>query len=1075
MKKVGIFLAALLASIALGAQTPEQTGGKYYAYPAPAGVVYHAAPAGFEPFYISHYGRHGSRWLTHEERYDRLLSYFGDKGNLTAEGKVVAAKVKAIYKDGRKNAGKLSPVGASQQRGIAGRMYRNFPGVFRNGAVIHAVSSTVGRCISSMEAFTGELRKLDKSLAVYSSSDPAHMAYIAGGSKEIDDMEENLSFPIGESPDRLVCALFKDTSKVADKYWLMKELHNAASDIQDITLKTSLYDIFTQEEMLAIYDRNNLAKNTIDGDVVRNGGLSATASIPLWQDIVARADAAVAAGSPAANLRFGHETYLLHLAAFLQLERAWEMDKVIPMAANLQMVFYRNPEGTVLVKFLFNEKEARIPAPTDIWPYYAWEDVKDYYATRIERLGHLRTLNAINTMVGTDKNTTASSSRFGKGSEELGQTLPAVLSPNGQTFWTPQTRDTEKKGVSPFYYSDGKFQGFRASHWLTGGATQDYGSFTIAPISGRLRLSPEERATAYDHSLESAHPHYYSVVLPDEHLQAEMTATSHCAVFRITPGQDGDIHIVLNHNSDEGVGTVRIDTLNHVIYATNPIHRIYQGWGKSANYSGHLVLVYKDRPVDAGVKDGIAYLTFKGRKTRPLEFCASTSFTGYEGAMLNLQTEIGDKDFEDVAAGLAEVWCEKLHRIDIESDDTAAVNQFYGALYRASFLPREISDCDGSFPRFVYGTTMKRKGRHFTDFSLWDTYRALHPLLTIIEPSLSGELMQSLADMAYEGGWMPIFPCWNSYTSEMIGDHAASVIADAYLKGIRNFDIEKAYDGLRQNAFGTPARYEDYAEGKGRRAVVSYWEYGYIPLEDKVEEAYHKGEQVSRTLEYAYDDYALAQLSKALGKDYDHNVLMKRSAYWRNVFDPAIRWMNGRHSDGRFEVAPDLTANLSWITEGCDLHYSWYVPQDPQGLIAAMGGSDAVCSRLDELFDRGYYWHGNEPCHQIAYMYALAGHPEKTRQRVSHILETEYDDTAGGLSGTDDAGQMSAWYILSSLGFYPLCPASGEYVVGTPAFPKATLNLENGNSFTILKDASAPERIYLKHGEILAGGSLRLK
>lgn len=352
------------------------------------------------------------------------------------------------------------------------------------------------------------------------------------------------------------------------------------------------------------------------------------------------------------------------------------------------------------------------------------------------------------------------------------------------------------------------------------------------------------------------------------------------------------------------------------------------------------------------------------------------------------------------------------------------------------------------------------------DFSMWDTYRAVHPLLNIISPTKSGDMMQSLVRMYEQGGWLPIFPCWNSYTAAMIGDHCVSVLADAYVKGIRNFDAEKAYEAMRKNAFETPASVEEYKNGMGRRALQSYLKYGYIPLEDEVSDAFHTNEQVSRTLEYAYDDFCVAQMAKALGKNEDYKALMARSENWRNVLNPQTGYVDGRYADGRFQNEVSPFQKQKFITEGAPCHYSWYVPQNPQGLIAAMGGREQFVSKLDSMFTEGRYWHGNEPCHQVAYMFNYAGEPWRTQKYVRHILDTEYLDDAGGLSGNDDAGQMSAWLLFSYMGFYPVCPATPYYMIGSPVFPKLTLNLENGKAFTIIAEKASAENIYIQRAEL---------
>ena len=329
---------------------------------------------------------------------------------------------------------------------------------------------------------------------------------------------------------------------------------------------------------------------------------------------------------------------------------------------------------------------------------------------------------------------------------------------------------------------------------------------------------------------------------------------------------------------------------------------------------------------------------------------------------------------------------------------------------------------------------------YYDDFSMWDTYRALHPLLNIIDPHRSGDMMQSLVLKAEQGGWMPIFPCWNSYTAAMIGDHCAVVLADAAVKGIKGFDIDSAYKYLRKNAFDSPGSFDDYKNGMGRRALKSYLKHGYIPVEDPVAEAFHDDEQSSRTLEYAFDDYALAQIAKKLGNQKDYKKLMRRSQNWRNVMDRKSGYANGRHANGKFVAGTDPFTFNDAFTEGAPCHYTWYVPHDVPGLIDLMGGNEKFTAKLDSMFSQGRYWHGNEPCHQIPYMFDAAGRWDLTQKYVRHIMDTEYMATPGGLSGNDDAGQMSAWYVFSALGFYPVAPSTPYYYIGVPAFKSITLD-----------------------------------
>ncbi|MBQ2588806.1 MAG: GH92 family glycosyl hydrolase [Prevotella sp.] len=708
-------------------------------------------------------------------------------------------------------------------------------------------------------------------------------------------------------------------------------------------------------------------------------------------------------------------------------------------------------------------------------------------------------LQGINTFMGTSPSITKTAGLFGKKTEEFGQTLPAVLVPNGMNFWTPQTRWTEKKCVAPYYYKDTEFQGFRNSHWIVGGCTQDYGSFTLAV---------GEKDCPLNHEQEYSRPDYYAIVLPDAGVGAEMTATSRAAIFRFTPlgnreaidplladrvqsAQNGFRRITLRlvPNSDEKESTITLDAANNRLFATNPIHRIYQGWGESAGFAGHYVLTWKDRLVDSRITDSIAYLTFEIPEGRSLIVKAASSFTDEKGAWKNLQAEIPHWDFLKVRMQLNETWLQHLSKLQAESSDISSLHQFYGSFYRASFLPHEINDVDGRYPKFAGNGEIYSLSSHkqYMDFSMWDTYRAVHPLLNIISPTKSGEMMQSLVRMYEQGGWLPIFPCWNNYTAAMIGDHCVSVLADAYVKGIRNFDFVKAYEAMRKNAFETPASETEYKNGMGRRALQSYLKYGYIPLEDEVKDAFHTNEQVSRTLEYAYDDFCVAQMAKALGKTEDYQTLMKRSENWRNVLNPQTGYVDGRYADGRFQNETSPFEKQKFITEGAPCHYTWYVPQNPQGLIEAMGGKVSFVSKLDSMFTEGRYWHGNEPCHQVAYMFNYAGEPWRTQKYVRQILDTEYLDATGGLSGNDDAGQMSAWLLFSYMGFYPVCPATPYYMIGSPVFPKLTLNLENGKSFTIIADNASSENIYIQsatlngqpythnyllHEDIMNGGEL---
>lgn len=716
-------------------------------------------------------------------------------------------------------------------------------------------------------------------------------------------------------------------------------------------------------------------------------------------------------------------------------------------------------------------------------------------------------LELVETRIGTAPSLTKTAGLFGKKTEEFGQCIPAVLEPHGMNFWTPQTRDTERKCVSPYYYNDTTLQGFRNSHWLVGGCTQDYGSMTLMPLYGTLRTSPQARASRTDHAYEISTPAYYSNRLLSEGITAELTGRSRAAIFRFTYDNAGDAYLVVNPNSDEAMGHVEIDSINNRITGYNPVHRIYQGWGEPAGYAGYFVIQLDRKPLEYGVFSGDsvmagklsagnlpavgAYVRFKVDKGEQVLVRAASSFTDAEGALRNLEAEIPHTDFERTRAELTDIWNHRLGMIKVEGATPDEQTKFYSALYRASMLPRTFNDVDGRYPRFGSGNiieTVAPGHTYYDDYSMWDTYRALHPLLNIITPDASADMMQSLVTKYEQGGWLPIFPCWNSYTSAMIGDHCIAAIADAYVKGIRGFDIGKAYEGMRKNAFTIPEAFDDYRNGMGRRALPSYIKYGYIPLEDSVKEAFHKQEQVSRTLEYAFDDFALSRIARALGRDADADTLEARALNYRNIIDPSTGYANGRHADGRFLTGSNPFGFTKFITEGAPCHYTWYVPHHQRGLMEAMGGREAYAAKLDSMFTHGRYWHGNEPCHQVAWLFNYAGQPWKTQQAVRHILDTEYLPVPGGLSGNDDAGQMSAWYVFGALGFYPVCPATPYYAIGSPVFPRAEIAVGNGRTFTIEAEGTSPENIYIQsatlngkpynksyisHSDITGGGVLR--
>lgn len=572
----------------------------------------------------------------------------------------------------------------------------------------------------------------------------------------------------------------------------------------------------------------------------------------------------------------------------------------------------------------------------------------------------------------------------------------------------------------------------------------------------------------------------------------------------------GESFIVVEPNSDEGEGFVEIHPERNEIVGYNPAHRIYQGLGQPAGFSGYFVAIFDVPFAGYGTWNGEqvnqqststqgsktpvgAFIRFAAKANQVVKVKIGTSFTSLEGARKNLQAEIPDWNFNQVRQLSADAWNQALGKVRVQATQEQDLSLFYTALYHTKMLPRIFSDADGTYPGFAEDNNFyKANGfNYYEDFSMWDTYRAVHPLLTLLEPDRASHMAQSLLKKAEQGGWLPIFPCWNQYTAAMIGDHATAMIGDAITKNINGIDPEKAYTVMRRNAFEVNTNVAEYKNGKGRRALASYLKYHYIPLEDSVWDAFHKREQVSRTLEYAYDDFVLAQVAKKLGKQADYEILMRRAKNYENVFDTQTGYVRGRYADGRWiEPFDPFATRASFITEGSPYQYTWYVPQDVAGLIRLMGGKEKFVNRLDTLFDLRYYWHGNEPGHQTVYLYPYAGEAWKTQGRVRTIIREEYGTDAGGLSGNEDSGQMSAWLAFSMMGLYPVCPGMPYYVLGSPVFRETTFTSPAGKKFTIKANKNSPTncyiqsatlngkpftRTYLLHQEIINGGELVLE
>lgn len=681
----------------------------------------------------------------------------------------------------------------------------------------------------------------------------------------------------------------------------------------------------------------------------------------------------------------------------------------------------------------------------------------------------------VNPLAGTANSTTPSALKLGSAQENFANTIPSVCTPFAMTQWTPQTQASESKCTPPYYYKDDAFSGFRGSHWISGSCMQDYGSVTIMPVTGSLKTI--NYAAKFNHKDEKSTPYVYRLNLTSYKIHAAVTATSRCGMMEFTVDATDSLYLLITPNSDFGEGYIKIDTKKGEIYGYNPVHRIYQGWGKPAGFNGYFVIKISRTPGTKGtfagdkvfIKDSIAvqknmgsFIGFRMQKGEKLYVKVGTSFSSLQGARKNLAAELPGWDFDNTVAKCRQIWQQALKQVTVVTANETDKRIFYTSFYHAMQHPRLYNDVDGVYPRFAgnYQLEKMSSGNYYDDFSLWDIYRAQVPLLEILRPKLANDLVQSLMLKGEQGGWLPIFPCWDNYTSEMIGDHTTSIITSAYLKGISTANVSEAYRLMRKNAFDVPDE-KGYKDGKGRRALTSYLKYGYIPLEDSVKDAFHKMEQVSRTLEYAYDDYALSQLSKKLGRDADYRLLIKRAGNYKNLFDTTTGFVRGRMENSDWTKTFDPDVRQSYITEGTPRQYTFYFPQDVPGLARLMGGRKILEANLDSIFIKNEYWHGNEPGHQIPFMYNYTASCWKTQRQVRTILATEYSDGPGGLGGNDDAGQMSAWYMFAAMGFYPLNPISGEYLLCSPIFEQVAIDLPGGKALLIRTHKTSKSAMYI--------------
>src|SRR6185437_2675075 len=549
-------------------------------------------------------------------------------------------------------------------------------------------------------------------------------------------------------------------------------------------------------------------------------------------------------------------------------------------------------------------------------------------------------LQYVQPLSGTAPSTTMSALKHSEaGSEGNANTIPSVGMPFAMTQWTPQTRTTENKCIPPYFYKDSVLSGFRGTHWLSGSCTQDYGSFTVMPVVGELETTAKKYSVGFSHNNEVTTPAYYK--LTTQNFIAEISSTLRCGIMQFTSLKNDSLYLLIIPNSDLSESFIKVDAATGEVWGYNPVHRIYQGWGQPAGFNGWFCIKIERAIVSKGTFSGDeiftidsvinkknmgGYVGFNLKKGEKIVVKIGTSFSSLEGARKNLSTEIGTKNFKQIETIARQTWNNALSRVKVFGNNIQYKKIFYTAMYHAMELPRLYNDVDGNYPKFSGNYELMNSGRrnYYDDFSMWDIFRAQLPLQELLQPARCDDMVQSLINKGEQGGWLPIFPCWNSYTSEMIGDHATAFIASAFAKGIRNYDVDEAYRLMRKNAFDVPGE-KDYLNGKGRRALPSYLTYGFIPTEDSVPIAFHKKEQVSRTLEYSYDDYALYTIAKDLNKKDDEQKLLQRSSNYKNVFDTSSGMVSSRYKNGSWYSPFNPDSRQFYITEGTPRQYTFYV------------------------------------------------------------------------------------------------------------------------------------------------------
>lgn len=710
----------------------------------------------------------------------------------------------------------------------------------------------------------------------------------------------------------------------------------------------------------------------------------------------------------------------------------------------------------------------------------------------------------VNPLVGTDSEFVLSN----------GNTYPAIAAPWGMNFWTPQTG---KMGDGWGYTYDAyKIRGFKQTHqpspWIN-----DYAAFSLFPETGELVLDENKRGSWYSHKAEISKPHYYRVYLADYDVTTEITPTERAAQFRFTFPESEEAHILIDGFFKGSMVKIIPEERKIIGYCRN------NSGGVPDNFHNYFVIVFDkdfEKALTWGKKKGVrtpsysdkleaegyhvgAALTFKTEAGEQIHAKVASSFISPEQAELNLQREIGTDSFDQTKEKTKAIWNEELGRIAVDGGTVEQYRTFYTALYRVLLFPRKFYELDAD-NKIVHYSPYNGKvldGYMFTDNGFWDTFRAVFPFFTVMYPEYLSQIMEGLVNTYNESGWLPE---WASpgHRDCMVGSNSAINIADAYLRGIRGYDIETLYEAIIKNS-----KNEGPLKSVGRFGAPYYNDLGYIPYDVGV------NENAARTLEYAFADWNIAKLAEALNKPQEEiDLFAGRAMNYKNVFDPEIGFVRGKNKDGSWATtySPDKWGDA--FTEGSAWHWTWCVFHDPAGLAEAFGGKDKMEQRLDEVFtsaptfdysyygqqiheitemlvsDMGQYAHGNQPIQHATYLYNWLGSPWKTQYRVREIMDKLYTSAPDGLCGDEDNGQTSAWYVFSAMGFYPVAPGTGEYALGSPLFKDVKMTPKNGKQLHITAPNNSSDNIYvesvnlntkthkknyLKYEELTNGGELQ--